>query len=752
MPEEVPRALVDTAEFNPESTPRVSSACLNNDIGKWPEVLTSSDIDSCVKMDTGLLQNCDEDLFARKSVKQSDMGKGCEKGFVRKCHKNFFIRKTRNGETIKRSWLCFSPSDGSVYCYVCKLFSPIRSQFTHGGYSNWKNAAARLIEHETSKLHLNSVIDYAQRTKRCRQIDQELTHQAEIFAKYWREVLKRLISVIVFISERGLAFRGENEILGSPQNGNYMGILELLAEYDDFLRGHLETHGNRGSGHTNYLSSTICEEIINTIGKHVFDEIISRIKKCKYFSISLDSTPDEGHVDQLSLVFRYMEDCTPVERFLTFMPNQGHKAKEMFNGLCTFLKENDLDIKNCRGQSYDNASAMSGKYNGLQALVLEENRLAAWIPCAGHSLNLVLQAAAGCCLNAVSFFDFLEEIFVYFTASTNRYQTLTESLKRAETEKNILVPKRTTTTRWSCRADATKALLRGYQEIKQTLVKMSEDMEDSGKSRLAALGLVRKMNNLETGLYAVFWDDILGQVNKTSESLQNPRIDVNSAASLLKSLRSLIQGKRECFKEYEQKAIKLTNCLEYEGESKRKRKTNVRLAPLDCVQAPEVDLTPSDTFRTQSFITVIDELEGALTKRLQAYELINTRFGFLNKLDMLSNDEVLTASKTLVDSYSEDLDEELGNEVLQFKNFSNQFQNEYEKSEKHISKERWMYQLMLENNVKDCFPNVEVALRMYLSLMVTNCSAERSFSKLKLIKNRHPDLYVRRQAKLFGLA
>lgn len=208
----------------------------------------------------------------------------------------------------------------------------------------------------------------------------------------------------------------------------------------------------------------------------MFDEIISRIKKCKYFSISLDSTPDEDHVDQVSLVFRYLEDFTPVERFLTFMPNQGQKAKDMFNGLCTFLKENDLDIKNCRGQSYGNASAMSGKYNRLQALVLEENSLAVWIPCAGHSLNLVLQAAAGCCLNPVNFFEFLEEIFVYFTASTNRYQTLTECLKQAETEINVLVSKRTTRTRWSCRADATKALLRGYKEIMQALVKISEDI------------------------------------------------------------------------------------------------------------------------------------------------------------------------------------------------------------------------------------------------------------------------------------
>ena len=40
--------------------------------------------------------------------------------------------------------------------------------------------------------------------------------------------------------------------------------------------------------------------------------------------------------------------------------------------------------------------------------------------------------------------------------------------------------------------------------------------------------------------------------------------------------------------------------------------------------------------------------------------------------------------------------------------------------------------------MQSCFPNVEILLRMYLCLMVTNCTGERSFSKLRLIKNaRH---------------
>ena len=71
----------------------------------------------------------------------------------------------------------------------------------------------------------------------------------------------------------------------------------------------------------------------------------------------------------MTLVFRYMEESGPVERFVTFMPNRGHKAADMFKALADFLEKHNLSIQDCRGQSYNNASSMSGKYNCLQALV-----------------------------------------------------------------------------------------------------------------------------------------------------------------------------------------------------------------------------------------------------------------------------------------------------------------------------------------------------------------------------------------------
>lgn len=70
-------------------------------------------------------------------------------------------------------------------------------------------------------------------------IDKSLEMQFNQEKEYWQEVLERVVSVIKFLSSRGLAFRGDTEQLFHQQNGNYLGILELIAQYDPFLSAHL---------------------------------------------------------------------------------------------------------------------------------------------------------------------------------------------------------------------------------------------------------------------------------------------------------------------------------------------------------------------------------------------------------------------------------------------------------------------------------------------------------------------------------
>ena len=76
----------------------------------------------------------------------------------------------------------------------------------------------------------------------CRQgsgLLQKLEEQINEEYSYWEHVLRRAVAVICTIAERGLAFRGTNENFGSLQNGNYLGLLELVSQFDPFLASHI---------------------------------------------------------------------------------------------------------------------------------------------------------------------------------------------------------------------------------------------------------------------------------------------------------------------------------------------------------------------------------------------------------------------------------------------------------------------------------------------------------------------------------
>ena len=291
-----------------------------------------------------------------------------------------------------------------------------------------------------------------------------------------------------------MPFRGDTEELGSPSNGVYLGLLELLAKYDPFMAEHIQLHANKGRGHKNYLSSTIWEELIELMGFSVLSEIIARIKQSKYFSISLDSTPDDTHVDQLTVVFRYIEGLHPVERFLTFLPNKGHKADDIFNALRDFLRYQDIDILNCRCQSYDNASTMAGKYSGVQARVRDVNKKALFLPCAAHSINLVGNNAAQSMSSAVSFFYVMQSLYNFFTVSSHRCAVLQKwiDVVQRETKQKLYTPKPLSETRCSCKADASNALLLGYGAFTNALENIREESDTKPLVRAQVDGLLRR--------------------------------------------------------------------------------------------------------------------------------------------------------------------------------------------------------------------------------------------------------------------
>lgn len=94
--------------------------------------------------------------------------------------------------------------------------------------------------------------------------------------------LKRVVNVIKFLGTRGLAFRcsgGSKEIFGTLGNGNFMGALELLAVYGNFMKTHIQTRGNPGSGNVSFLSKIICDEFVEVMYKVVVSVIVENSKQ-----------------------------------------------------------------------------------------------------------------------------------------------------------------------------------------------------------------------------------------------------------------------------------------------------------------------------------------------------------------------------------------------------------------------------------------------------------------------------------------
>ena len=57
----------------------------------------------------------------------------------------------------------------------------------------------------------------------------------------------RISAVICTLEEQGLPYRGDNEQFGSSKNGNYLGLLELVAKFDPILLARINLYGNSES-------------------------------------------------------------------------------------------------------------------------------------------------------------------------------------------------------------------------------------------------------------------------------------------------------------------------------------------------------------------------------------------------------------------------------------------------------------------------------------------------------------------------
>jgi hypothetical protein len=115
-------------------------------------------------------------------------------------------------------------------------------------------------------------------------IDQELQHAIVKERDYWKFVLYRSCSIVLYLSKNNLSFRGENDKLCTQNNGNILGLVELLSKYDVKMHEQVRRIISEETS-VCYCSKTIQNEIISVMASCVRDNILERARKAKYFSV-----------------------------------------------------------------------------------------------------------------------------------------------------------------------------------------------------------------------------------------------------------------------------------------------------------------------------------------------------------------------------------------------------------------------------------------------------------------------------------
>ena len=642
-------------------------------------------------------------------------------------------RKISNGETILRPWLIYSVSADKIYCFYCRLMGKQKSSFVNEGFNQWQSCTTRLAEHEKSYGHLDamsSCCEAGARLSKKKGIDnirQELIHSE---TKRWNQVFQRLVAIVQFLAERNLSFRGSVERIGEPSNGNFLGLVELLSKFDPVMEEHIRRVTDEEI-HDHYLGKRIQNELITVLADAVVNAILRDIKNAMYFSVILDCTPDISHIEQMSLTIRYVSDGVNVEKsvavhehFIEFIPVESTTGEDLCDVLVNELQRLGLNVQNIRGQGYDNGANMKGVSSGVQKRILDINSRAFFTPCACHNYNLVVADMAKTCPDALTFFGIVQRVYTIFSASTKRWSLLKKYVSN-------LSLKPLCATRWESRIDSVKALRYQLPDVCDALDELADETDDA-MIKSEAETLYETLTQFKFLVSLVLWYDVLFEVNLASKELQGETVHLSTAMDSFNNLMTWLKKVRvDGFSQILVAAKELAEEMEvvaiFPDRRQKKRKRNYdELAE---------DFTPAnaeDDYRINCFNRIVDTAITSLQPRFEQLKSNHNLFGFLVNFKNLQRDDLRKLADSLEKALTSSTDQSAD---ICGRELSDEMESLRRTLPDTLKTPVEILAFLSANERYTAFPNYFVALRIFLTIPVTVASGERSFSRLKLIRN-----------------
>lgn len=303
----------------------------------------------------------------------------------------------------KNKWLTGCSVLGKLYCWPCLLFSTNEETVWNSfGFSDLNNMYKSVKKHVNTKGHLIGIL----KEKTIGEARMKLNPDNQINYKLHNElvsnnrnILKRLIDVVCLIGTHELTNRT-----------NYIGLIELVAKYDETLKIHLkDTTAFRSAFAT---SNEAQDNLMKSIADVVLDSIKLEIKEAKFVSIIMDSS----NSNRLAVIVRYIKsDGTVQNRFLKFLDTTATHANTV-EIIYKIVEELECGSKFI-AQSYDGGVVMTDNLEDVQTKIKSSYRNAIFIHCYAHRLNLILSQSLQYIKDCKHFFSNLNGIGDFLTKS-----------------------------------------------------------------------------------------------------------------------------------------------------------------------------------------------------------------------------------------------------------------------------------------------------------------------------------------------
>lgn len=317
---------------------------------------------------------------------------------------------------------------------------------------------------------------------------------------------------------------------------------------DTDLRDHLQMAGKNAT----MISKTIQNEIISTIGHIIRSKIAAKVQKSKYFSVLCDETTDASTTEQLTICIRYVD--TEIDKsgrshhisredFVGFVPVADTTGANLKSKIVQELNNLGLSLSNLRGQGYDGASNMSGKFIGVQRLIMDEQPLAFYTHCFNHSLNLCVSKA--CEIAAVkNMVGIVASISAFLSGSAKRVLLLREIISQSNvSDQRKTKLKALCETRWVERHDCFQTFDNLLLYIAESLETLERDKDDKVSSKAAAYSAAIRRSDFLIALKVV--NKVNSFTVSLSKTLQAPSLDISNAIEHVDNVIQALQDLRQ---------------------------------------------------------------------------------------------------------------------------------------------------------------------------------------------------------------